>query len=103
LSAVCHEGASATSGHYIAFAKDIDGWIRYDDSYQPRVLRLSGAQAQHVFETFLPSNAFILFYALQKGKVAAPHGESFGAVASVPTSRQAPSKKHWFITWLLSF
>jgi hypothetical protein len=61
---VCHIGASAAYGHYVADVREAGGWRRYDDSVSEEFPE-SGLQSDERLRT-----AYLLFYA---NRAALPH------------------------------
>ncbi|KAG1455378.1 hypothetical protein G6F56_007079 [Rhizopus delemar] len=63
-SAVCHQGNSPNSGHYIAYARQKDAWIKLDDMNKDSRVSLIKDHAKMFAD--LAENAYIIFYELDK-------------------------------------
>ncbi|KAI8987101.1 ubiquitin carboxyl-terminal hydrolase-domain-containing protein [Pilobolus umbonatus] len=69
-SAVCHEGDSPMSGHYIAYARVDEGesksWLKCDDlNKDQRVMPIKESKSAQVYSD-MGENAYMLFYELDK-------------------------------------
>ncbi|EIE79712.1 hypothetical protein RO3G_04417 [Rhizopus delemar RA 99-880] len=63
-SAVCHKGSSPYSGHYIAYSRQVDNWIKFDDMNKEN--RVSLIKEETKMFADLAENAYIIFYELDK-------------------------------------
>lgn len=64
-SVVCHHGQTVNSGHYVAYVRDAEAWLKFDDLALPRVTRLTTlSELSNLYADEIAKNAYVLFYEL---------------------------------------